>query len=195
MLNGSIPWETWQMSIRSGLAGVNKRDTNLGGNRVRTCLWIPALLAIAAILPAYSEVSYNGPKPAKPDVVYLMHGDTIVETDQLEAAQSEDKKKTVYTVTGPSATARTPLSEPIFLILPGKIKPEQLSLFPMKIEKGNRVISFHTKPDDDDPQPVPLLFQNRKDGSVIIEANRYLENGEYCLSPSGANTVFCFQVY
>ena len=183
------------MSIRNGLASVNKWETNLGGNEVRISLWVTALLAIAAIAPAHSEVSYKGPKPPKPDVVYLMHGDKIVETDQLEAAQSEDKKKTVYTVTGSSATARTPLSEPIFLILPEKIKPEQLSLYPMKIEKGNRVISFHTKPDDDDPRPVPLLFQNRKDGSVIIEANQYLENGEYCLSPSGANTVFCFQVY
>lgn len=154
-----------------------------------------AVLIAALMTPAFGEVAYSGPKPPKPDVPYLMHGDHLVETDQAEAKQTEEKKQTVYTTAGAAATARTPLAEPIFLILPEKIKPEQLSLYRMTIEKGNRRISFHTKPDKDDPQPVPLLFHTRKDGSVIIEANKYLENGEYCLSPSGANTVFCFQVY
>lgn len=161
--------------------------------RIRSCLI--AVLVATFLSPAFAEVTYNGPKPPKPDVPYLVHGDHLVETDQAEASQSEVKKLTVYATSGAAATARTPLAEPIFLILPEKIKPEQLSLYRMKVEKGNRQISFHAKPDKDDPQPVPLLFHTRKDGSVIIEANKYLENGEYCLSPSGANTVFCFQVY
>ena len=161
--------------------------------RVRS--WFFAVLIAASITPAFAEVAYRGPKPPKADVPYLMHGDNLVETDQAEATQSEDKKRTVYTTAGTTATARTPLAEPIFLIRPEKIKPEQLSLYRMKIEKGNRQISFSAKPGKDDPQPVPLLFNTRKDGSVVVEANQYLENGEYCLSPSGANTVFCFQVY
>lgn len=161
--------------------------------RVRS--WFIAVLMAACIASAFAEVDYRGPKPPKADVPYLVHGDNLVETDQAEATQSEDKKRTVYTTSGTAAVARTPLAEPIFLIRPEKIKPEQLSLFRMKIEKGNRQISFSAKPGKDDPQAVPLLFHTRKDGSVIIEANQYLENGEYCLSPSGANTVFCFQVY
>ena len=28
-----------------------------------------------------------------------------------------------------------------------------------------------------------------------IEANEYLDNGEYCLTPEGSNKVFCFQIY
>jgi len=28
-----------------------------------------------------------------------------------------------------------------------------------------------------------------------VEANEMLENGEYSLTPSGSNQVFCFQVY
>lgn len=163
--------------------------------KLRVSLFLLAALIAALLTPVYGEVAYRGPKPPKPDLPYLVHGDNITETDQAEASQSEDKKRTVYTLAGTTSAARTPLSEPIFLILPEKIKPEQLSLFKMKIEKGNREISFRAKPDKDDPQPVPLLFQNRKDGSVIVEANQYLEIGEYCLSPSGANTVFCFQVY
>lgn len=157
--------------------------------------WLFAVLIATLLTPAFAEVDYRGPKPPKPDVPYLVHGDTLIETDQAEATQSEDKKRTVYTTPGIAAVARTPLAEPIFLIRPEKIKPEQLSLYRMTIEKGNREISFHAKPDKNDPEPVPLLFETRKDGSVIIEANKYLENGEYCLSPSGANTVFCFQIY
>lgn len=157
--------------------------------------WLLAILMVGMVAPAFAEVTYRGPAPPKPDVPYLVHGDHLLETDQAEATQSEEKKRTVYTTAGATATARTPLAEPIFLIRPEKIKPEQLSLYRMKIEKGNRQIAFHAKPDKDDPKPVPLLFHTRKDGSVIVEANQYLENGEYCLSPTGANTVFCFQVY
>lgn len=154
-----------------------------------------AVVAVFFSVYAVAEISYQGPKPAKPDLPYLVHGDTITETDQGDAQQSEDKKRTVYTVSGTAANARTPLSEPVFLMKPEKLKAEQLTLYKMSIQKGNRVIAFRDKPDKDDPQPVPMLYHNRKDGTVIFEANQYLENGEYCLSPSGANTVFCFQVY
>ncbi|MCZ2157529.1 MAG: hypothetical protein LC114_27155 [Bryobacterales bacterium] len=157
-------------------------------------IFLAGMLAIGCAT-AGAVVDYRGPKPPKPDVPYLVHGDQLVETDQAEATQSEEKKRTVYTTPGASATARTPLAEPIFLIRPEKLKAEQLSLYQMKVEKGNRQVSFGVKPGKDDSQPIPLLFDERKDGTVIIEANKYLENGEYCLSPSGANTVFCFQVY
>ncbi|MCC6263629.1 MAG: hypothetical protein IT169_08630 [Bryobacterales bacterium] len=157
--------------------------------------WLFAALIAAFMTPAFAEVTYRGPAPPQPDVPYLVHGDHLVATDQAEARQSEEKNRTVYSTAGASATARTPLPEPIFLIRPQKTKAEQLSLYRMKVEKGNRQVSFHAKPDKDDSQPIPLLLHPRKDGSVIVEANQYLENGEYCLSPSGANTVFCFQVY
>lgn len=160
---------------------------------VRSLLFAGALAIGCAT--AYGTVSYRGPRPPKPDVPYLVHGDQLAETDQAEAGQSEDKKRTVYTTAGAAATARTPLAEPIFLIRPEKLKAEQFSLYQMKVEKGNRQVSFGVKPGKDDSQPIPLLFDTRKDGSVIIETNKYLENGEYCLSPSGVNTVFCFQVY
>jgi hypothetical protein len=159
------------------------------------CFFRAAAIVVILGLSAMAEIPYQGPKPAKADLPYLVHGNRIAETDQGEAQQSEDKKRTVYTVSGTAATARTPLSEPVFLMKPEKLKAEQLTLYKMSLEKGNRVIAFRAKPDKDDPQPVPMLYHNRKDGTVIFEANQYLENGEYCLSPSGANTVFCFQVY
>jgi hypothetical protein len=155
-----------------------------------TCLLI-ALVPLTLL----AEMPYFGPKPEKEDHPYLMLGNRIVETEEREAGQNEDKKRIVYTVSGTSSPVRSPLAEPAFLFKPGSIRAEALQLYPMKIEKGNRSITFHTKPKKDDPRPVPLMYHSRKDGSVIIETNQYLENGEYCLSPEGVNTVFCFQVY
>ncbi len=40
-----------------------------------------------------------------------------------------------------------------------------------------------------------LSLRRLGDGLYRIEANEFLPNGEYALSPEGSNTVFCFQVY
>lgn len=160
-----------------------------------------AAIALAALLfcvttPSLrAEMPYLGPKPAKKDVPYLILGDKLVEPEILEANQTEEKKRTTYTVAGVSSNAKTPLAEPAFLIDASQLRPESLSLYPMKVEKGNRTITFHDKPKKNDPRPVPLLFHQRKDDMMVIEANQYLDPGEYCLSPDGSNTVFCFQVY
>lgn len=142
-----------------------------------------------------AEMPYHGPKPAKQDMPYLVLGNRLVETEESEASQQEGKNRTTFTVRGTSSSARTPLAEPAFLMLPGKIRPESLSLYPMRVDKGNRSVSFSAKPKKDDPRAIPLLFHQRKDGTTMIESNQYLDPGEYCLSPQGANTVFCFQVY
>lgn len=163
---------------------------------MKTLAAIVALLVLGVLMPAvYAEMPYHGPKPAKKDHPYLMLGNKLAETEESEANQREEKNRTTYTVSGASSNARTPLAEPAFLVLSEKIKPESLSLFPMRVDKGNRTITFNAKPKKDDPRPVPLLFHQRKDGTTVIEANQYLDPGEYCLSPDGANTVFCFQVY
>lgn len=144
---------------------------------------------------AMAEMPYRGPKPSKQDIPYLVLGNRLVETEESEATQNEEKNRTTFTVRGASSSARTPLAEPAFLILPGKLRPESLSLYPMRVDKGNRSVTFNAKPKKDDPRPIPLLFHPRKDGATMIESNQYLDPGEYCLSPQGANTVFCFQVY
>ncbi|MCU0228626.1 MAG: hypothetical protein MUF01_13400 [Bryobacterales bacterium] len=158
----------------------------------RLALLSAALLASCAL---WAEMPYSGAKPAKKDLPYLVLGNRLVETEQAEASQAEVKNRTTYTVQGASSSARTPLAEPAFLLLPGEMKPESLSLYAMKVEKGVRSLSFSSKPRKDDPRSIPLLFHPRKDGTMMIESNQYLDPGEYCLSPQGANTVFCFQVY
>lgn len=156
-----------------------------------------AVCLLFALLPVavWAEMPYLGPAPSKTDHVYLVLGDRLVESEELEASQSEQKNRTVYTVSGASSFARTPLAEPAFLLKPGTMRPETLSLYQMKVEKGARSITFNAKPKKDDPRSIPLLFHPRKDGTTLIETNQFLEDGEYCLSPQGANTVFCFQVY
>lgn len=164
---------------------------------MRAFFAVAMFLALAALsVPALrAEMPYSGPKPAKADHPYLVLANKLVETEESEAKQVEDKKRTTFTVSGVSSSARCPLAEPAFLLRSDSLRPESLTLYPMRVEKGTRSVSFNDKPKKDDPQPIPLLFHARKDGTTMIEANQYLDPGEYCLSPEGANTVFCFQVY
>src|SRR3954447_1549459 len=59
---------------------------------------------------------YTGPKPDKVDIPYLVHADTLIETEAVEAREETRKDATVATIPGASAKAKTPLAEPIFII-------------------------------------------------------------------------------
>jgi len=87
---------------------------------------------------------------------------------------------------------------PIFLFLSDKIKPEKLSLYRLEATRGQREIAFPNNPRDmirRGPRPVRLTFKRLDENLYWIEVNQYLENGEYCLSPSGSPAVFCIQIY
>ncbi len=56
-----------------------------------------ALLAFAAALPAQK---YNGPRPPKPDVLYLLHASKLIETEMTEAREEKRKDDNVYVVDG-----------------------------------------------------------------------------------------------
>lgn len=107
-----------------------------------------ALFAVALMAPGAlrAEMPYSGPKPAQKDLPYLVLGNRLVETEQAEARQSEEKNRTTYSVSGATSSARTPLAEPAFLLLPGNLKPESLSLYPMRVDKGNRSVSLAPSP-------------------------------------------------
>ncbi len=141
---------------------------------------------------------YNGEPPPKADVVYLLHADNLVETEVAEARMEERKKETAHVVSGASSSSRTPLAEPIFLILSEEIPVKKIGLWPVKVVKGNREIAFPNDPKKrmrQGPRPKHLSFR-RLDGDLYwIEANEWLDTGEYCLSPEGSQKVFCFQVY
>jgi len=110
----------------------------------------------------------------------------------------ERKNQTVHILPGASSPVRTPLAEPIFLFWSEKIKPEKLALYRLEATRGQREIAFPNNPRDmirRGPRPVHLTFKRLDENLYWIEVNQYLENGEYCLSPSGSQAVFCFQIY
>lgn len=152
-------------------------------------------LCVATLLPAQRK--YAGPRPEKPDVVYLMHASTLIETEQQEAKEEKRKDDTAYVVNGTASTAKTPLAEPIFLLESKKILPDKLQLYKLEIKNGKREVIFPppNKRRKDAGRPLHLTMKRLSDGLYRIEANEFLANGEYALSPEGSNNVFLFQVY
>ena len=133
---------------------------------------------------------YNGPRPEKPDVLYLVHADNLVPTEQIEARQ----EKMTFIVNGANSPARTPLAEPIFIIESDKIQPQSLELYKMDVKGGKREVTIQQKRTRG--SKVLRLSVTPLDGRLYkLEADEELENGEYAVSPNGSNTVFCFEIY
>lgn len=155
----------------------------------------PALVLVCAGFAAAQEEKYTGPHPPKPDVPYLMHADTLIETEAGEATEQQKGKNEVsYIIKGAASPARTPLAEPIFLLDSEKLSAESLQLYRLEVKNGNREVVMSKKRS---AKPLRLMVTRVDTRLYRIEVNEGLglENGEYSLSPSGANTVFCFAVY
>jgi hypothetical protein len=154
--------------------------------------WLFALVCAAT---AGAQGKYNGPRPDTPDVPYLLHATKLLATETGEATQTEEKKSTRYTVAGATSPVRTPVSEPIFIFQSEKINPDKLSCFKMTVTGGSRTLVIPNAPGKDSPKPVYLMVTALDRGLFKVEVNEPLERGEYCLSPDGTNTVFCFTLY
>jgi hypothetical protein len=150
------------------------------------------LCAIAVHLCVAADDKYSGPRPAKPDVPYLLHANTLLETEVAQATESHQKKETIYSVPGASSPAKTPLAEPIFIMQSGKVSPETLQLFKFDVSNGTRQVVIGGKRHGD--QPYHLQVRNLGEGLYRIEVGDSLDNGQYGLSPSGSNAAFCFEV-
>jgi len=157
--------------------------------------WVAVFVVVAALAPAQQTNKYSGPRPPKPDVPFLLHAERLVETESGEASEEKRKDDMVAIMKGSTSPVKTPLPEPIFLFESQKIVPEKLQLFKLSVGKsGNREVVFGKKAKDSG-RPIHLSFR-KLDGTLYrIEAAEILDQGEYCLSPSGANQVFCFQVF
>jgi hypothetical protein len=144
---------------------------------------------------AGSAQKYTGPRPPKPDVVYLVHADNLLPLEVAEAKQESKKDEVTYTVAGASSPARTPLAEPIFLLQSDKIQADRLELYRMEVKNGHREVSMSKSRRRGGPRPLRLSV-SKLDGNLYrVEASEMLENGEYSLSPNDSNAVFCFEVY
>ncbi|MCX6638717.1 MAG: hypothetical protein NT090_26990 [Acidobacteria bacterium] len=91
---------------------------------------------------------YQGPRPPKPDLPYLLHASRLVETEVAEAREEKRKDDTVYVISGASSPARTPLAEPILLVETEKLQEE---------EEGRAPDSDFRHP----PGPEPLPHRSR----------------------------------
>lgn len=150
-----------------------------------------SILLCAALAVAQK---YTGPRPPKADVLYLVHADNLVPTEVVEAHQETKKNDVTYTIQGPGSSAKTPMSEPIFIIESDKILPQSLELYKMEVKSGHREVTMalrHTRGN----KPLRLSVTRLDKGLYKVEADQELENGQYAVSPNGVNTVFCFEVF
>jgi hypothetical protein len=127
--------------------------------------------------------------------VYLVHADNLVPTEIAEAKQDSKKDEVTYTVSGGTSPARTPLAEPIFLLQSDKIAADRLELYRMDVKGGRREVTMSKSRRRGGPRALRLSV-TKLDGNLYrIEASEVLENGEYSISPSDSNVVFCFEVF
>ena len=153
-----------------------------------------SLLLLAAIVLLSAAEKYTGPLPPKPDIPYLLHGSTLLETETGQVREESRKNDTNYVVTGASSPARTPLAEPIFIIDAQKSSPERFELYRMDVKGGNREVSFSGRRRGGN-RALHLAVTPLGGHLYRIEADEPLENGQYTLSPSGDNRAFCFEIY
>jgi hypothetical protein len=143
----------------------------------------------------YSAEKYSGTQPKKKDILYLVHGDNLIETEVANAQQTSGKDGDVFSVPGASSPVRTPLAEPIFLLAADKISPENLGLFRFDVRNGQREIAITGKKRKAASKQYHLSVRPYEGGLYRVEAAEALESGEYSISSEGSNTAFCFSVF
>ena len=172
---------------------MSEESHKIGLMTTRRALYSVTGLAIAlAGLAALAADRYDGPRPAKQDMLYLVHADNLLPTEAAEARQ-EGKNQT-YTIAGANSSARTPLAEPIFLIQSDLIEPERLELYKLDVKNGHREVTIAKR--QRTGSKALHLTVTKLDGRLYrVEADEPLDDGQYSISPSDSNRMFCFEVY
>jgi len=137
---------------------------------------------------------YTGPQPEKTDLVYLVHADNLVATEAGDAKEEKRKDDVVAVVPGATSPAATPLASPIFLIRADKINAEALEIYKMEVKNGHREVVLSHK-NKAVTKPVIPSVTKVGDDLYKVEVNQELPNGEYSITPTGSDVVFCFRVY
>ena|ERR1019366_10121225 len=150
-----------------------------------------ALLLMLSASLALAAEKYDGPRPPKPDLVYLVHADNLIPTEAVEAKEESG----LYTVPGASSPARTPLAEPIFLIESDKVIPERLELYRWDVKGGRRELNIAKGKRKGGGRALHLSVTKVEGKLYRVEASEPLDDGQYSLSPNDSNKVFCFEVY
>jgi hypothetical protein len=148
------------------------------------------LVLFASLMAAQTDA---GPIPAKTDLPYLLHADSLVSTEVAEAKQTEQKDGTLFTIAGANSPVKTPLASPIFVIHSDKLPAEKLQLFPLESKGRQREITFYRKKKN--PESYTFTIKSLGNNVYRLEVNESLPNGEYSISPADSNLAFCFAVY
>lgn len=157
--------------------------------------WLFLIVASLTVAANALGAKWDGPRPPKPDVPYLLHARNLVELEVNQASEQRRRDKLIYTIPGPHSTAKTPVPEPMFLFLSEKIRPEDLEIYRLEVRDGMRQIVFDQDDPEDNPRPIRFTIKKLDENLYLIEVQQILENGEYSISPRGSNVVFCFQEY
>lgn len=152
----------------------------------------PILLLLSIM--AWAQ-KYDGPRPPKKDVIYLVHADNLIPTESGEAQQEGKKNDNLYTYPGASSPARTPLAEPIFIIDADSIRPDSVELYRMDVKGGHREVRVSGGSRHSGSKALRLSVTKLDKDLYKLEASETLDPGQYALSPSSGNHVFCFEVY
>ena len=134
------------------------------------------------------------PTPPKPDVPFLIHATSLLETESNTAVELEKKKELLYTIQGPSSGVETPMARPEFVIRAENLNLNGLRLYRFESQNGHREILLRKKKKLV-ARAYFLSVDALGEGVFRIRVDDVLDNGEYCLTPDGSNDVFCFTVF
>ena len=150
-------------------------------------------LLLAGLVPAAEK--YSGPRPPKVDVPYLLHADNLVETESGTATTEQRKDATYAVLKGANSPAKTPLSEPIFILRTEKLDVNKLEAYKLESKGGQREVLIGHKKPKNVTRPIYLKLTRLDDRLYQVEVDEPLENGEYSLTPQGSDETFSFAIY
>jgi hypothetical protein len=156
---------------------------------------LTVVIALASLTQSFAATKYTGPRPPKPDVLYLLHADNLLETETVVAKEETRKDASVAIIPGATSPAKTPLAEPVFLLKSNQVMPGKLAAYKFEVKNGNREVVVSHKKQKGVAKPIHLQVTKLDDNLYRVEIDQPLENGEYTISPEGTNDTFNFQVY
>ena len=151
-------------------------------------VWTFFLLAFAA------RGQQGPPTPPKPDLPYIIHATNLVETESSRAIEQTKKNEQWYFVEGMSSGVKTPMARPEFVLKAENLDPDSLELYRFEPKNGKREILIRKKKKVL-ARPYFLSLETVEPGVFRIRVDDVLDNGEYCLTPNGSDSVFCFTVH
>jgi len=154
-----------------------------------------AALFVLVCASGLAADKYTGPRPPKADIPYLLHADNLIETEVGVASQEPRKDQNLAVINGANSPVRTPLSEPIFIIRTDKLQPDRFECYKLESRNGKREVVIGQKKGKGVSRPVYLAVTRLDDRLYKIEVDEPLENGEYSLTPQGADQTFSFAIY